>query len=541
VQGLMQARALTLAHVVDRAEAMFGRKRVVSAGQESATVGGLIARVRSVAGALDLLEVPEGGRVGTLAANHRSHLEVYLAAPVSKRVLHTINIRLSSTHLEYVCNHAGDDVVFVDRAMVPVVQKSLDRVPGIRYWVVLDDGSPQGDEPLPDDPRFLDYERLLAESQPRGGSFEAAFTREDEELAAGLCYTSGTTGPPKGVVYSHRSTLLHSMGTMLAGFIGLQESDVVMPVVPMFHANAWGLPYGALLAGADLVLPGRSSDPGHLTDLLEREQVTVTAAVPTVWTSLLPELPGRDLSALRLVLSGGSAVSPALSRAYEEAIGTPITHSWGMTELSPVGAVGGPRSHHAGLADEERRTALTAQGQPLPLVSVRVVDIESGRAQPWDGRSAGELQVAGHWVVADYLDDDSPSSFTQDGWLRTGDLATIDGDGTIRLVDRLKDLIKSGGEWIPSAELESVLASHPDVEEVAVVARPHPRWVERPVACVVRRPGSAVTAEDLLHHLAPRVARWWLPDEVLFLDDLPRTGTGKLSKVTLRDSVLTTD
>jgi fatty-acyl-CoA synthase len=535
----MQSRALTLAHVVDRAESMFGHKRVVSSGQPTVTVRELIARVRLLLGALDRLEVPEGARVGTLAANHRRHLEVYLAAPVSKRVLHTLNIRLSDSHLEFVLNHAGDDVVFVDRALVPLVQQCLDQVPGVRWWVVMDDGSPHGHEPLPDDPRFLDYERLLADAQPRQGAFEAAFTREDEELAAGLCYTSGTTGPPKGVVYSHRSTLLHSMGTLMAGFIGLQEDDVVLPVVPMFHANAWGLPYGALLAGADLVLPGRSSDPHHLTDLLERERVTVTAAVPTVWTSLLPELPGRDLAALRLVLGGGSAVAPALSRAYEDAIGIPITHSWGMTEVSPVGAIGGPRSHHAALPDGERRAELAAQGRPLPLVSVRVVDIETGLPQPWDGRSTGELQASGHWVASGYLDLDAPSSFTEDGWLRTGDLATIDERGTIRIIDRLKDLIKSGGEWIPSAELEAALASHPDVADVAVVARPHPQWEERPVACVVRRPGATVSADDLVHHISPHVAKWWIPDEIVFLDDLPRTGSGKLSKVMLRESVVT--
>lgn len=531
----MQSRALSVAHVVDRAESMFGHTRVVSAGEETVDVATLVRRVRRLVGALDALGVPEGARVGTLAANHRRHLEVYLAVPVSKRVLHTLNIRLSAAHLEYVVSHAGDDVVFVDRALLPVVLASVERLPRVRHWVVLPDGTDE--VPLPRDPAFVDYEELLAQAAPREGAFEVAFSREDEDLAAGLCYTSGTTDPPKGVLYSHRSTMLHSLGTMLAGYVGLQQGDVVMSVVPMFHANAWGLPYGALLAGADLVLPGRSADPAHLAGLLESERVTVTAAVPTVWTGLLPELAGRDLSALRLVLGGGSAVPPSLSRAYEQAAGVPVTHSWGMTEVSPVGAIGGPRPHHAGLGEEERRAALSAQGQPLPLVSVRIVDVESGAVLPWDGESTGELQVAGPWVAGEYLGVESPDSFADDGWLRTGDLATVDAHGTIRIVDRMKDLIKSGGEWIPSAELESALASHPDVVEVAVVARPHPRWVERPVACVVRRAGSGLTAEALVAHVEPTLARWWLPDEVVFLEDLPKTATGKLSKVSLRESV----
>ncbi|MEP7739267.1 long-chain-fatty-acid--CoA ligase [Nocardioides sp. 31GB23] len=526
----MQSRPLSVAHVVERAESMFGHKRIVSAGDETLTFRAWAGRVRRLVTALDSLEVPEGATVGTLAANHRRHLELYAAAPVSKRVLHTINTRLPAEHLEHVIADAGDDVVFVDRAHLAGVWAGVRHL-GVRHWVVLPDGTTAD---LPQDPRISHYEDLLAVSAPREGSFEDDFSRDDEDLAAGLCYTSGTTGPPKGVVYSHRSTLLHSMGTMLAGYIGLHERDVVLPIVPMFHANAWGLPYGALLAGADLVLPGRSSDPAHLLALMDSERVTVAAAVPTVWTSLVPGLAGTARGAVRLLLAGGSAVAPALSRAYEEAWGLPLTHSWGMTEVSPVGAVGGLRSEHDALDPVSREEALAAQGQPLPLVRVRVVDVESGAPQPWDGASAGELQVAGPWVASAYLHRATTESHTDDGWLRTGDIATLDASGTVRLVDRLKDLIKSGGEWISSAELESAIGSHPEVDEVAVVARPDPRWMERPVAYVVRRAGSALTAEQVKSHIAPTVARWWVPDEVVFVDSLPKTGTGKLAKAELR-------
>jgi fatty-acyl-CoA synthase len=306
----------------------------------------------------------------------------------------------------------------------------------------------------------------------------------------------------------------------------------------MFHANAWGLPYGALMAGADLVLPGRSADPVDLLRLIEHERVTLAGAVPTVWTAALPHLGDHDLSSLRMVLGGGSAISPALSEAYLAAAGVPITHSWGMTEVSPVGVIGGLRSQHAGLDAAAQIAVRAAQGQPVPLVNLRIADPESGEEQPWDGTAIGELQVAGPWVASGYYRDDSPASFTADGWLRTGDLATIDQHGYVRLVDRLKDLIKSGGEWISSVELESAIGSHPAVLEVAVIGRPDPRWVERPAAYVVRRPGTTVTAEELLAHITPMVARWWLPDEIVFVPELPKTGSGKLSKSALRQSLL---
>jgi fatty-acyl-CoA synthase len=339
------------------------------------------------------------------------------------------------------------------------------------------------------------------------------------------------------VLYSHRSTVLHCLGALAAGFIGLGESDVVMPIVPFFHANAWGLPYGAMMAGASLVLPGPSAEPAHLLRLMESERVTVAGAVPTVWTSMADELSAYDLSATRFLLGGGSAVPPALSETYRTAVGIPITHSWGMTEVSPVGTIGGTRTQHRAATEDEQVAVRAAQGQPLPLVNVRVVDVGTGRELPRDGHTVGELQVSGPWVASGYFRVGEDDSFTDDGWLRTGDLATIDSDGYLRLVDRIKDLIKSGGEWISSVELEAAIASHPDVVEVAVIARPDPRWTERPVAYVVLRDGSAGTAEDLLRHIRPMVAKWWLPDDIVFMTALPKTGTGKLSKSSLRESL----
>ena len=532
--GIMQPRPLTLAHLLNRIEELFAHKTVSTAGVEHVTYATVADNVRRLATVLDQLGVPESARVGSFASNSRRHLELYLAVPATKRVLHTLNIRLSAEHLDFIVNHAEDDVLFVDRGLLPRIWPHADRMPTVRHWIILPDGT---DTPLPQDARILDYDALVATAGPLQGDLEDSFTLADEHLAAGLCYTSGTTGPPKGVLYSHRSTMLHCLGVLAAGLVGLAEDDVVMPIVPMFHAGAWGLPYGALMAGASLVLPGASADPEHLLTLIERERVTLAAAVPTVWTGLEPHLDRYDLSSVRLLLGGGSAIATELSEAYRRMVGVPLTHSWGMTEVSPVGAIGGTRSQHQSKGHEEKVAVRAAQGQPVPLVRLRTVDPDDGRALPCDGRSAGELHVRGPWVAAGYYREDRSSSLTGDGWLRTGDLATLDSEGYLRIVDRMKDLIKSGGEWISSVELEAAIATHPDVLEVAVIARPDPRWGERPVAYVVARDGSALTPDALTDHLVPRVARWWLPDAFVFMPELPKTGSGKLAKSALRDAV----
>lgn len=528
MNGQMQDRPLTLAHVFHRAEQMFGDARIITAGREGDRVTDVrdwAHRVRRLAAALDALGATEDARIGTLAMNSQAHLEVYYAAPLTGRVLHTINMRLTADHLAYVIDHAGDEVVLVDRALAPLLADVVRRVPTVRHWIVIDDGS---DAELPPGAEFLDYEELLAATNPREGRFEI----DDENRASGLCYTSGTTGDPKGVVYSHRSTVLHSLGQLGVDSLGIREADVVMPIVPMFHVNAWGLPYAALLAGADLVLPARSTQPRELLALIERHRVTMTAAATTVWNFAAPHLLDFDLSSLRMVMSGGSATPSSLSEIWRERAGVPITHSWGMTEISPVAVIGGVRAAEADSSEERRRELRSRQGRPVPLVQLRLVD-DDGTELAWDGESVGEVQVAGPWVASGYYRREG-EGMTDDGWLRSGDLGTLDPVGYLRIVDRAKDIIKSGGEWISSVDLENAIMSHPDVEEAAVIGRPDEKWAERPVAYVVGRPDAELTPDAVREHLRPLVARWWLPEDIYFLPELPKTGSGKFSKTELR-------
>ncbi|GAA1221772.1 long-chain fatty acid--CoA ligase [Pseudonocardia alaniniphila] len=530
--GLMQQRPLALPHVFHRAEQYFGHKTLVTAeaaGESTMSIADWAQRVRRLATVLDTLDVSADGRVGTFCWNTARHLELYMAAPCTGRVLHTLNIRLFPEQLTYIVNHAADEVVFVDRSLLPVLWPLVDKLETVRHFVVIDDGA---DAEVPDDPRVHDYEELLAAATP----FTGTFTIEDENTAAAMCYTSGTTGNPKGVVYSHRSAVLHSLISLVADGIALAERDVVLPVVPMFHANAWGLPYGCLLAGSDMVFPGPNMTPTAIAALLEKHRVTVTGGVPTIWMGVLPLLPDLDLSALRLILCGGSAVPKALSEEYRKAIGVPMLHAWGMTETSPIATISGLRSHHAGASEADLADARSRQGYATPLVDLRLVDPSTGEIQPWDDVASGEIQAAGPWIAAEYFRGEGEGAqFTEDGWLRTGDVATVDRYGSVRLVDRTKDLIKSGGEWIGSVELENEIMAHPKVAEAAVIAIPHPKWVERPMACVVVKAGETLTAEEVIAHLEPRVAKWWLPDAVEFIDEVPKTSVGKFSKKTLRE------
>jgi fatty-acyl-CoA synthase len=533
MRGLMQDFPLTLPHLHVRAERLFADKEVVTvtaAGKQTVSYGDWAERTRRLGGALDTLGISADGRVATFGWNTARHLELYFAAPCTNRVLHALNIRLFPEQLVYVANHAEDEVVFVDRSLAKLVWPLFAKFDTVRHIVVMDDGAGE----VPDAPagkQVHDYEELLAASSP------AAFDVRDENQAASMCYTSGTTGNPKGVVYSHRSTVLHTYGVLTAGGLGPTEEDRVLPVVPMFHANAWGLAHAAVACGADLIMPGPDLSPAGLAALIESERVTVAAGVPTIWMGVLPELKGRDTSSLRSIPCGGSAVPKVLSEAYKSQIGLPITQAWGMTETSPVASSGHIKTTLAAALDEDAQADLrTTVGQPLMGVEARIVDVASGDEQPWNGESSGELQVRGPWVASSYYNDErSPESFTEDGWLKTGDVATIDAHGYIQLRDRTKDVIKSGGEWISSVELENEIMAHPAVAEAAVIALPHPKWSERPLACVVLREGQTATKDDIVAFLDGRVAKWWLPDDVAFVAEIPKTSVGKFSKKDLRD------
>nr|WP_218126373.1 long-chain-fatty-acid--CoA ligase [Glycomyces sambucus] len=529
---MMQDRPLEIGALMRRAQRMFAGKAVVTGtvgGETAATWGGVVARAWRLSAALGLLGVPPGARVGTFAWNTQRHLELYLAVPAGGRVLHTVNHRLHGDDVAHILHDAADDVVFVDRSLLPAVWDLVAAAASVRRVVVMDDGAAC---PVPDDPRVLDYEELLGTVPADHEPPRSPAVAEDD--AAGLCYTSGTTGRPKGVLYSHRSVVLHALTLLGADALAVSERDTVMPVVPMFHVNAWGLPYAALAAGAALVLPGPAMAPEALADRLARHRVTLTAGVPAIWRGLLPHLPSHDLSALRTVVSGGSALPDSLSRAWEAAVGIPITGSWGMTECSPLVAAGRVASDLDALDGDGRRAVVGLPGPTVPLVDVRIVD-DAGRPVPHDGVASGELQVAGPTIAAGYFGaDPGASSFTADGWLRTGDVASLDAHGYLRIVDRTKDMIKSGGEWISSVALEQALTDHPLVREAAVVGVEDERWGERPRAYLVLEPGAAVGEDELRRHLLRQVAAWWIPDRFTVVDAVPRTATGKTAKAVLR-------
>jgi fatty-acyl-CoA synthase len=529
MQGLMQDYPLTLTHFFHRAERLFPAKEVVTAtpaGMERTTYGEWATRTRRLGGALDALGVSGDGRVGSFAWNTARHLELYFAAPCTGRVLHTLNIRLFPDQLVYIVNHAEDEVIFADRSLMAALAPLLDQFTTVKHVVVMDDG--KGD--VPDDPRIVNYDEVMGDAK------QVDFHVADERQAGSMMYTSGTTGNPKGVVYSHRSMFLHTLGAMSSDSLGVRESDVILPVVPMFHANAWGLAHAAVGAGATLVMPGADLSGPAIVELMESERVTLAAGVPTIWMGVLPLLDGRDVSALRAIPCGGSAVPKALSEGFREKTGLPLLQAWGMTETSPIASVCHIKSALRGKPEQELADVRTSAGIAVPGVDVRVVETGTTTELPWDGHTSGELQVQGPWIASTYYNDErAADSFTPDGWLRTGDVATIDADGYIRLVDRTKDLIKSGGEWIGSVEVENEIMAHPKVAEAAVIGVPHPKWSERPLACVVVKPGEDLTKEELLTFLEPRMAKWWLPDDVVFIDEVPKTSVGKFSKKTLRE------
>jgi fatty-acyl-CoA synthase len=533
MEGLMMDWPLTLHHFLDRAARLFPRKEIATrtaAGMHRYTYADFHRRVHRLAHALTRLGIGRGDRVATFAWNTYRHLEIYFAAPCMGAVLHTLNIRLAPDQLIYIINHAEDRVIFVDASLVPLLERIRDQIPTVKAFVIMSEAGPVQTSLSP----ALDYEALLAESP------EAPYPwpRLDENAAAGMCYTSGTTGNPKGVVYSHRAIFLHSMALCLADTFGICKRDVLMPVVPMFHANAWGIPFAGVMVGAKLVFPGPHLQPRDIAELIQNERVTVTAGVPTIWIGLyaLLERERYDLSSLRVMPVGGSAMPRALIEAFEKRFGIRIAHAWGMTEMTPLGTVANLKSYMESWPDEERFAVRAKQGMPVVGVEIRAVD-EQGREVPWDGKTMGELQVRGPWVIRAYYNDPRTAEAFQDGWFRTGDVVTIDPEGYIQIVDRTKDLIKSGGEWISSVDLENALMAHPKVLEAAVIAVPHPKWQERPLAVVVPRPEfkEDLTKEELLEFLRPRFAKWWLPDDIVFVEAIPKTSVGKFDKKVLRE------
>jgi fatty-acyl-CoA synthase len=524
LEGLMQDDyQLTLKHVLDRMRGPCGHAEVVTLtddGTAHASYSEVAQRVDRLCNALEGLGIKQGDRVGTFMWNSQQHLELYMT-PCMGVVLHMLNIRLFPEQLTYIANHAQDKVIFVDDSLVPLLEKVAPTFETVEHYVIVGDGDPGSL------PNALRYEDLIAEQE---ASYD--YPELDERTAAGLCYTSGTTGNPKGVLYSHRSNVLHCLATGLADSTGVTASDRVLPVVPMFHVNAWGLPYACAMVGADLVMPGRFLQAEPLANLISSERVTMAGAVPTIWMDLLRYADEHqpDLSSLRTVVCGGAAVPESLMRAFEERHGVYVMQGWGMTETSPLAAVARPPAEAEG--DEHWRYR-SATGRILPLVEVRLIGDE-GEVVPWDGESTGEIEVRGPWIASDYYEDPSGADKFHDGWLRTGDVASIDERGFLRITDRAKDLIKSGGEWISSVELENALMSHPDVMEAAVIAKPDERWTERPLACVVCKEGASLTPEALRGHLEPQVAKWWLPDEFAFIEAVPKTSVGKFDKKVLR-------
>jgi fatty-acyl-CoA synthase len=536
MRGLMMDYQLTLRHVLERSYQLFPKKEVVSrVGDDEpvtrATYAEIYGRVHRLAGALRELGVKPGDRVATFAWNHQRHLELYLAVPCMGAVLHTVNVRLFPEQIAYIINHAGDKVVFVDPTCASLLEPLGDQLTTIEHVVVMGDAPPGGDRLL-GRPTW-GYEDLLAAAPA-----EYPFPDLPEDQAAAVCYTSGTTGNPKGVLYSHRAIVLHSLVEAMTDVMAISERDVVMPVVPMFHANCWGLPFTSTMVGATQVLPGPVPTPTALVRLIESERVTLAAGVPTVWLAVLAHLDkeGGDLSSLTRIMCGGSAAPRSLIEAYESRFGVPIWHAWGMTEMTPLGTVSRLKSALEDLAEAERFNFRATQGLPTPLVEMKAID-EEGREVPRDGDTLGELVVRGPWVTAGYYEDPEPDQrFTEDGWFRTGDVATIDSESYLQIVDRTKDLVKSGGEWISSVDLENALMAHPKVAEASVIAINDEKWGERPLACVVLRPDAGeASKEELLDFLRPKFARWWLPDDVVFLDDLPKTSVGKFDKKVLRD------
>ncbi|HYE01099.1 MAG TPA: 3-(methylthio)propionyl-CoA ligase [Alphaproteobacteria bacterium] len=532
MRGLMMDRPLLISSLLTHAERHHGTTEIVSRSVEGpihrTDWAGIAGRARRLAQALTRLGVRPGDRIGTLAWNGYRHLEIYYGVSGLGAVCHTVNPRLFPQQIAYIVNHAEDRYLFADLTFMPLLEALADHLTGLAGVVVMTDRAhmPAASKL----PNLLCYEELLAAED---GAFD--WPDFDENTAASLCYTSGTTGNPKGVLYSHRSTVLHSFSIALPDVMALSAADCVMPVVPMFHVNAWGLPYAGAMVGCKIVFPGAKMDGASLFELIESERVTMTAGVPTIWLALLTHLRGigRKLDGVKTVVIGGAAAPAAMIEAFEREHGVDVLHAWGMTELSPLGTANRPKGTNAALPPDEALALKAKQGRPVYGVEMRITG--DGGDLPHDGRAFGDLKVRGPWVCSAYFKEEGSASHDSEGWFSTGDVATIDPDGYMQITDRSKDVIKSGGEWISSIELENTAVGHPEVAEAAAIGIKHPKWDERPLLIVVRRPGSELDKAGLLAFFEGRIAKWWMPDDIVFVDELPHTATGKLLKTKLRE------
>jgi fatty-acyl-CoA synthase len=531
LNDLMMNYPLTLQHFFERSRKLFAKKtlatRVPGRPLFRYTYADFAERTLRLAGLLRDLGIAKGDRVATLAWNSHRHLEVYWAAPLSGAVLHTLNFRLSAQDLTYIINHAQDSVIFADASVYPMLAGIRDKIPSVKHIVVMKDTV---DATVPDG--LPEYEALLAKARPL-----EALPALAETDALGMCYTSGTTGHPKGVVYTHRGIYLHCMAAAMADTMAISENDVILHVVPMFHANAWCVPFAGVMTGATQIFAGPNVQPKDICEIVQAEKVTFVGAVPTVWIAIkeLVEKEGFDISTIRCIPIGGSAAPRSLIEVFDKKFDATMMHAWGMTEMSPIGTLARLKSYMRDWSEDDQYGVRAKQGYPVPSVDLRIVNDE-GVEQPWDGQSMGEIQVRGPWVLKSYYNNpETADRFTDDGWFRTGDVAVIDPEGYIQITDRTKDLIKSGGEWISSIDVESMIMGHPKVLEAAVIAVPHPKWVERPLACVVPKPGMTVEPQEIITYLSDKLARWALPDDVVLIDAVPKTSVGKFDKKVLRE------
>jgi acyl-CoA synthetase (AMP-forming)/AMP-acid ligase II len=532
--GLMQQQSLLISSLIEFAERHHGDGEVVSRRVEGDvhryTWADVANRSRQLANALDGLKLGQGDRVATLAWNGYRHLEMYFGVSGSGRVLHTLNPRLHPDQVVWIANHAEDQILCFDMTFLPLVQAVHARCTTVKHWVALCDA-----DKLPMDtgiPNLTSYETLIGQ-QAR----TYVWPQLDENTASSMCYTSGTTGNPKAALYSHRSTLLHAYAAALPDVMCISARDAILPVVPMFHVNAWGIPYSAAMTGAKLVFPGPALDGKSVYELIEAEKVTFAAGVPTVWQMLLGHMKPAHLkfSSLKRTVIGGSACPPAMIDAFRDDYGVDVLHAWGMTEMSPLGTLCTLKNKHLSLPAEAQMKLRLKQGRAIFGVDMKIVN-DAGESLPHDGKTYGDLLVKGPWIIREYFKQEGPPPLI-DGWFPTGDVATIDEDGFMQITDRSKDVIKSGGEWISSIDIENIAMAHPDVAMAACIGMPHPKWDERPVVCVVKKPGSALTSAELIKFYEGKTAKWQIPDDAIFVEAIPLGATGKMLKTKLREQL----